>query len=163
VVLILLVAQIGCGVVPRDSAGTLERVRGGELRVGVAPYDPWVRLDGERVGGLEPELLEAWARQLGAGVTWRRGPEAELIQALHHRELDVVAAGLASDTPYAAQIAVSRPYLVTEDRYGSTKKHVLAVMPGESALLLSLDRFLASPEAVRLLAERRARAGAHQP
>lgn len=133
----------GCDSFPRDSAGTLDRVRGGELRIGVADNPPWVRFESGRAVGLEPELIERWAKKLGARVSWRRGAEAELVEALHRREIDVLAAGLDSKTPYKSKLGLTQPYIEVEDRYGSRKKHVLAVTPGESALLFSLDRFLA--------------------
>ncbi len=138
------VLLIGCDAIPRDSAGALNRVRGGELRVGVADNPPWVHFEDGRVVGLEPELIEAWATALGARVSWKPGAEAELIEALHRREVDVLAAGLDSKTPYKAELALTQPYVEVEDRYGSKKKHVLAVTQGESALLFSLDQFLAA-------------------
>lgn len=154
-ILLVSLFVISCSVIPRDSAGTLERVRGGELRVGVAHHPPWVHVEGNQVTGIEPELIEAWARQLGARVRWLPGSEAELVEALHHRDADALVAGLRSDSPYGPQLALTQPYLELEDRYGSGRKHVLAVMPGESALLLSLDRFLAAQDKAALL--RRAR------
>lgn len=165
VVPLLAFLLIDCGVMPRDSFGTLDRVRSGELRVGVVSRPPWVRVDGDQVAGVEPELIERWAHQLDAQVTWRQGAEADLVEALHRRELDVLAAGLHSESPYGSQVAFTRPYLEIEDRYGANKRHVLAVMPGESALLLSLDRFLASQDetALRRRAEHHRGAEARQP
>jgi polar amino acid transport system substrate-binding protein len=95
----------------------------------------------------------------------RPGAEAELVEALHRRELDVVAAGLQSESPYGKQVALTRSYVEVDDRYGSTKKHVLAVMPGESALLLSLDRFLAAQDkdALRRRVEQHQRAEIRRP
>lgn len=143
-VFLSVVLLIGCDAIPRDSAGALNRVRGGELRGGVADHPPWVRFEDGRVAGLEPELIEAWAKELGARVSWKPGAEAELIEALHHREIDVLAAGLDSKTPYKSELGLTQPYVDVEDRHGSKKKHVLAVTPGESALLFSLDQFLAA-------------------
>jgi hypothetical protein len=145
-VLLSTVLLIGCDPIPRDSAGALNRVRGGELRVGVADHPPWVRFEGGRVAGLEPELIEAWAKGLGARVSWKHGAEAELVEALHRREVDVLAAGLDSKTPYKPELGLTQPYIEVEDRHGSKKKHVLAVTPGESALLFSLDQFLAAQD-----------------
>jgi ABC-type amino acid transport substrate-binding protein len=145
-----LLLTAGC-TVPRDSAETLERVRhGGELRVGVADHPPWVRINDDGVGGIEPGLIEAWAAQLGGRVVWHPGPEAQLVEALDHREIDVIAAGFDSSTPHKARLALTSPYLEVEDRFGSRRSHVIAVMPGESALLLSLDRFLASQDRAAL-------------
>jgi polar amino acid transport system substrate-binding protein len=152
VIFVFLISALlaGCDAIPRDSAGALNRVRGGELRVAVADNPPWVRFEDARVAGLEPELIEAWAKGLGARVVWRRGAEAELVEALHRREVDVLAAGLEGKTPYQSKLGLTQPYVEIEDRYGAKKQHVLAVTQGESALLLSLDRFLAAQDRARL-------------
>lgn len=165
VVLLVTGLLINCGVVPRDSAGTLDRVQGGELRVGVVHHPPWVFLDGDQATGLEPELIERWAQQLHAQVAWVPGAEADLVEALHRRDVDVLAAGLVSDSPYRRQVAFTQPYLEYANAYGSNKAHVIAVMPGESALILSLDRFLASQNrtALRRKVEQHRRAEARQP
>lgn len=165
VVLFLGLFLINCGVFPRDSAGTLDRVSGGEVRVGVVNHPPWVRVEGHQVTGIEPTLIERWAQQLDSRVLWRPGAESDLVEALHRRELDVVAAGLQGDSPYGSQVALTQPYLRIQERYGSTKTHVLAVMPGESALLLSLDRFLASQPtaALRRQVEQHRATEARQP
>ena len=147
---ILLLASSGCDWMPRDAAGALDRVRGGELRVGVSEHPPWVELRGGHVRGVEPELLERWAKQLDARVVWRHGVPAELVEALHRRELDVLAAGFDASTPYEPRLALTRPYLETVDRYGKRRKHVLAVTQGESALLLMLDRYLAAQDPAAL-------------
>lgn len=99
---------------PKDSAGTLERVRNGELRAGVVEHPPWVRLEDGRVKGIEPALVETWAGTLGARVRWVRGSEGELVEALHRREIDVLAAGLERDTPYRSRLGLSQPYLVAK-------------------------------------------------
>jgi hypothetical protein len=116
----------------------------------VVDNPPWVRFDNQTITGLEPELIEAWAKSINARVLWQRGAESKLVEALNRRELDVMVAGLDSRTPYHAQLALTQPYVEVEDRRGAKKKHLLAVTPGESALLLSLDRFLAAQDRARL-------------
>ena len=68
----------------------------------------------------------------------------ELAEALHRREIDVLAGGLHQNTPYAAKLALTQPYTEVEDPHGNTRRLVLAVTPGESALLFALDQFLAA-------------------
>jgi polar amino acid transport system substrate-binding protein len=148
--LLLCLGLIGCDALPRDNAGALERASGGELRVGVVENPPWVRFDNQTITGLEPELIEAWAKSINARVFWQRGAESNLVEALDRRELDVVAAGFDTKTPYHSKLALSQPYVEVEDRRGAKKKHLLAVTPGESALLLSLDRFLAAQDRASL-------------
>jgi polar amino acid transport system substrate-binding protein len=102
----------GCGV-PRDPESTLDRVRGGVLRVGVTASEPWTTLEGGRPGGVEVELVERFAGELGARVEWVDGSEADLIGALEMRELDLVVGGLTADTPWQAKAAITRSYATT--------------------------------------------------
>jgi polar amino acid transport system substrate-binding protein len=104
-----LVALAGCNV-PRDADGTLERVRHGVVRVGVVNAPPWAADSGGAVSGVEPGLLTALARDLGARVEWVQRPEAELMQALHEREVDLVIGGLTADMPWKSEVAFTRAY-----------------------------------------------------
>lgn len=140
---LLLLALAGCDLIPRDAAGALEEARGGELRVGVSPNPPWVITSDGRVAGLEPELIERWASEQDARVVWQHGSVDMLVEALHRREIDVLAAGLDASTPFKPRLALTQPYLETADRFGRSRRHVLAVTQGESALLFALDRYLA--------------------
>lgn len=121
----------------------LERVRHGVLRAGVIEHPPWVVIKDDAVRGIEAQLLEQWAAALGARVEWRRGDLDELVKALHRREIDVLAAGFHHDTPYAHKLALTQPHSEATDAHGKTTRLVLAVTPGESAMLFDLDRFLA--------------------
>ena len=133
----------GCDRFPRDSAGALERIeRDHVVRVGVVEHPPWVRLGAGAPAGIEPALVEGWAAERRARVEYRTGDLHALMEALHRREIDVLAAGLHDKTPYAAKAAISQPYVTVKDARGKKETHVLAATPGESALLLSLDRFL---------------------
>ncbi|HEU4897559.1 MAG TPA: transporter substrate-binding domain-containing protein [Actinomycetota bacterium] len=115
VVLLLAVLALlpaGCGI-PRDPEGTLERVRGGTLRAGITASAPWTTLEGGRPGGVEVELVERFAGELGARVEWVDGSEADLMAALEMRELDLVVGGLTADTPWQAKAAITRSYATT--------------------------------------------------
>jgi polar amino acid transport system substrate-binding protein len=112
VVVLVAVVVGGCGI-PRDPESTLDRVRGGILRAGITASDPWTTLEGGRPGGVEVELVERFADELGARVEWVDGSEAELIAALEVRELDLVVGGLTSDTPWQAKAAITRGYATT--------------------------------------------------
>lgn len=116
-VAVAAVAALGLGACqfPADTDGTLDRVRGGTLRVGVTPADPFVILaDGSEPQGVEVELVKRFARRLGARIEWVPGSESELMGALHGRQLDVVIAGLTRRSPWQAEVALTRPYLNTQ-------------------------------------------------
>ncbi|GAA1340940.1 substrate-binding periplasmic protein [Saccharothrix algeriensis] len=108
-VLVLVgVLVAGCGL-PHDVDGTLDRVRGGVLRVGVTEHRPWTVL-GDEVTGAEAELVQRLADRLGARVRWRRGAESELMAAVARRQLDLVVGGLAEDAPWTEHASLTRPY-----------------------------------------------------
>jgi polar amino acid transport system substrate-binding protein len=109
---LLAVGAAGCGI-PRDPESTLDRVRGGTLRAGITASEPWTTLEGGRPGGVEVELVEQFAHELGAKVEWVDGSEAELIGALEVRELDLVVGGLTADTPWQSKAAITRSYATT--------------------------------------------------
>ena len=115
-ILVLLLAAglcAGCQY-PRDPEGTLDRVRGGVMRVGVTHVDPWVTLDGAAPGGVEVELLQRFARSLDADIEWVEGSESELMEALHGRHLDVVVAGLTRRSEWQRVAALTRPFVSYE-------------------------------------------------
>ena len=111
--LLLLVPLIGCGI-PRDPEGTLERVTGGSMRVGVTAADPFTILEGdEPTGGVEVRLVEDFAASIDAEIDWVAGSEEELFGALEIRELDLVIGGITSTNPWSANVTFTHPYLTT--------------------------------------------------
>lgn len=151
---VALVPAAACGL-PRDSDGTLERVRGGTIRVGFAIDTPWVTDSAGMAGGVEGRIVHGLARSLGARVEWTHGHESELLTALHDRELDLVVGGLTTDSPWKARIAFTKPYHVDSGfvvRSMKAKrreeKHVLALPPGENGWLVYVERFLRDERAL---------------
>lgn len=136
--------MVGCGIsMPADPDGTLERVTGGTLRVGVTANGKWVSLGpGPEPRGIEPSLVRSFAATIGASPEWVTGSEQELTKALKEGELDLVVGGFAADTPWVTHAGTTRPYTESKDAFGKTVKHVLLVPLGENAFLLALDRFL---------------------
>ena len=142
----LIVVQAACDL-PRDPEGTLERVRGGTLRVGFVVDTPWVTAIGPSAGGLEGAIVAELARRLGARVSWTHGAETPLLTALHDGDLDLVVAGLTKDSPWAAKASFTRPYYVdTAMVHGERTEipHVVAVRPGENAWQVYVERVLES-------------------
>ena len=112
--LTMIAAAIGGCQYPRDPEGTLNRVTGGVMHVGIAESDPWVRTGGSEPGGVEVELLKRFARTIDARIEWVEGSESDLIEALEGRKLDVVAAGLTRRSEWQRVAALTRPYLTTK-------------------------------------------------
>lgn len=146
VVLAVVLSLVGCGAIPTDPERTLARIEDtGVLLAGAAPRPPWVELpdrEGEPPGGSEVGLVEDFAEQLGAGVTWTVASEEELVRLMEAGELDVMVGGLTEQNPYQNKVAFTRPYTRSTDPEGKTTKHVMAVRLGENALLSALERFL---------------------
>lgn len=142
-----------CGF-PRDPEGTLERVTGGVLRVGVSENPPWTRwpegapaagASGEQGGepsGTEVDLVRAFAASLEAEVAWAGGSEADLMARLDEGALDLVVAGLHETTPWSSHAALTYPYATSVDENGVEVKHVMATPMGENDLLTTLETFL---------------------
>jgi polar amino acid transport system substrate-binding protein len=104
----LALLTVGCGI-PRDPEGTLERVRGGLMRVGITEHPPWTVLD-DAPTGVEVDLVEGFARLLDAEIEWFPGSEHDLLTALHRRELDLVIGGYTDDDPWAKEATFTEPY-----------------------------------------------------
>lgn len=146
----------GCGsTFPADPQGTLDRARGGTLRVGASINGEWVRIAGPASGdvrsgdvpasdvqGKEAELVRDFAAQLGAEVEWVAGTEQVLADELKHGGLDLMIGGLDDKTPWVTHAGITRPYAESRDDRGNLHKHVMLVPLGENAFLLELDQFL---------------------
>jgi polar amino acid transport system substrate-binding protein len=119
VILLAAIAVAGCQY-PRDPDGTLNRVEGGVMRVGVSEADPWVVLDGdEPAGGAEVELARRFARDLGARIEWVQGSEEELVDAAKEGQVDLILAGLTSKSRWKKDVAFTRPYVDTRSVVGA--------------------------------------------
>jgi polar amino acid transport system substrate-binding protein len=156
--LAVLMLSAGCGI-PKDSGSTLERVRGGTLRVGVVEREPFTRVENGTPSGPEVELVQELARTLGATVEWTVGAEPRLMEALTHRQLDLVIGGIPADTAYGSHLALSQPYLRSrltvgvppgQTPPGELKGQRVAVEPGHVAIAL-LEKEGAVPEPTKSL------------
>jgi polar amino acid transport system substrate-binding protein len=103
---------------PRDPEGTLDSVRGGTMAVGVVVDPPWAEFEGGEAVGVEPSLIRAFADQLDADVEWVPGSESELVAAMSGYQLDVIIGGLDRSSPWAKEVALTRPYLDTNVEIG---------------------------------------------
>ena len=131
----------GCAAVPADADGTLDRVRGGELRVGITHNPPWTDTSGAPAG-TEVQLVERLAAELDADIAWTHSSEAQLAEALRRGELDLAVGGFTDDTPWTDRAALTEPYTEAEDAAGETRKHVMLTRPGENGMLVAVERFL---------------------
>ena len=148
--LALLLVAGGCSAtIPTDPDGTLERVSGGTLRVGVSPNPPWTDLPGgpdAAPAGTEVELVEQFARSIDAEIVWVPGGEEDLVGQLEHSELDLLVGGLTARSPWSNKVALTYRYTSTTGPRGEKELHVMATPMGENAFLVELERFLLDQE-----------------
>jgi polar amino acid transport system substrate-binding protein len=136
--LALVATLFGACRIPEDPDGTLDRVEGGVMRVGVTESDPWVTLrEGVPAGGVEVKLVRSFARDLDARIEWVDGAEEELIDALKEGALDLVIGGLTSKSRWKNDVAFTRPYVKTRTVVG---------VPPESSPQDDLDGVLVAVE-----------------
>lgn len=142
---IAVIGLAGCGgmSIPADPDGTLQAVSGGELRVGVSP-DPGLVTDRGPDGGTPtgslPDLIEGFADSIDAEIEWTAGSEETLVGMLEGGDLDLVAGGFTSDTPWIDKAGVTRGYPEIEGAEG--REIVLLVPLGENAFLSAVERYL---------------------
>lgn len=147
---VLVLVTTGCAAhYPADPHGTLERVTGSVLRVGISHNEPFVSVAGPAPSGREVELVEDYATTLDAEVEWTADGEEELVDQLEHGQLDMMIGGLTAKTPWQQKVGLTRPYTEATDEFGQRQKHVMAVRMGENAFLLDLDEFLQDQEGQR--------------
>lgn len=131
----------GCGMqIPTDPDGTLDRVRGGELRAGATASGELVTVQGDEVGGTLTALVEQYAESVDARVVWTVDSEEDLVAGLEDGDLDLAIGGMTAGTPWAEQVGVTRGYTGIP---GSGGAAVVMLLPmGENAWLASLETFL---------------------
>lgn len=129
---------------PADAQGTLERATGGELRIGISENPPWTQVapDGT-VSGSEVDLVTGYAESIDAEIEWMPAGESALAAEMKAGALDIVIGGFPKDAPWTSHIAFTRPYATATGPDGKKVEIVLGVRPGENALLVDLERYLA--------------------
>jgi ABC-type amino acid transport substrate-binding protein len=132
-----------CASPPVDPEGTLDRVEGGVMRVGITHNPPWT-IVGDKPSGVEVELVERLARDLDANVEWTEGSEEEIFALLEKRDLDLVIGGITAANPFSSLATFTTEYHA---------KHVMAVPFGENGWLVTLEKFLVEQDDVASLIE----------
>ena len=138
--LVLTLCVAGCGItVPSDPQGTLDRVRGGELRAGASASGELVTIDGSDVGGTLADIVEEFAASIDAKVTWTVGSEEDLVDGLEAGDLDLAIGGMTDASPWSTRVAVTRGY---DTIPGASAPVVLLVPLGENAWQAAIEGHL---------------------
>ena len=129
------VALVGCGEFPRDSEGTLDRIkRDRTLIVGLAaPLAP------ERLDGRAESLVQQIAAETGATVRLQQGHQEMLFDRLEQGEVDIVLGRFEAKSPWATLVSFGPP--LVREKQGKTEFHLTAAMRnGENALISLVER-----------------------
>jgi hypothetical protein len=131
----------GCDL-PRDPEGTLQAVRGRELRVGVLNFG--VNAEKDR------PIVERLATSIGAKVTYVEGDAHALFEDLKRGRIHLVIGGVPKSTPFAKELGLSKPLGPLHGAHEEDDR-VVAVRPGENAFLLRVNQAIgeASAEGAR--------------
>lgn len=141
--LLLLISFIfiGCENYPKDPEKTLEKVKNGTMRVGYSENPPWVVETDHVPTGIEPELIKAFAKTLNAKIEWKNDTEQNLFEDLMKKRLHLIVAGTTDDSPWKTKVGLTRPFFEQQK-----KKQVMAVIQGENAFIVHLEKFLYGQE-----------------
>lgn len=129
ILLPVVLGVAGCDL-PRDPDGTLQRVRGGEIRIGLVGPDP--------AAAAARAAASAFAGDLRARPVFVRGDSHDLVEQMRQGRLDLIAA-LPAETPFKARIGLSRSYPAAAE---PGRDLAWGVPRGENAFLGAVDRFL---------------------
>ena len=123
-------ALAGCGPIPRDPDGTLDRIRR-EHRFQVGIVD---------ASGAGPAIVRSIARETRAAPVVRRGQLEPLLLALEAGELDLVIGGRFSrDTPWKTRVTLGPPLREVVVGDAAHREH-LAARNGENAWIMLVQR-----------------------
>ncbi|KRD51114.1 hypothetical protein ASE34_13770 [Microbacterium sp. Root280D1] len=125
---------------PADPDGTLASATGADLRVGVSADPGLVDTDRDTPTGSIADLVTGFADSIDADIDWTYGSEETLVGMLERGDLDLVAGGFTSDTPWIDKAGVTRGYPEID---GADGREIVMLVPlGENAFLSTLERHL---------------------
>jgi len=134
--LVLVTALAGCNALPRDAAGTTERIaREGAMRVAVLP--------GTHDASPALSLLGNHARRHDAQLAIVNLSGEHALRRLEDGELDAVVGHFAKTSPWMANISLSKPVGQAEPVDSRQPILRIARRNGENALILATDRAVA--------------------
>lgn len=132
IILLPLLLAVSCDQYPRDPEGSLEQIeQSAMLHVGVMLNPPWVTGNASTSpAGVEAQLIEQFAQELGVDVVWHWGGEEKLFEGLKTYELNILIGGITTENPWQQHSGFTVPYFSSE---------VFVGIPPGQASLSSLD------------------------
>lgn len=129
---LLTAAVAGCGDIPKDTEGSLDRIREAKaFRVGLIAGS-------EDVEGRGRRLIQAVAADSGATPQLTTGAAEPLITQLEEGELDLVIGTMARKSPWALKVHASKPLSSATEK--EAVRLVALARNGENAWISLLHR-----------------------
>lgn len=126
-------ALAGCGDLPRDPAGTTERIeRTHQIVLGA--------IDGAEPSARAQEVLEHVAARLDARVVRVGGHGEALLEALEKGELDLVYGRFAKASPWATHVYFGGPLGPRETVAADERAPRFAFRNGENGWIMRVER-----------------------
>src|SRR5690606_22261227 len=130
----------GCGIsIPSDPGGTLEKISGGEMRVGVTAEEG-MSTAGDPPEGPLPDLANEFAGSIDASTTWTVAGEETLVELLERDKIDIALGHFTAETAWVDRVAISRPFSIS----GTDAELVALMPPGENAILAEFEAYIDS-------------------
>jgi len=146
---LLMVVLVGCVDIPADPKGSLERIRGGVLNVGISLAPGLVAGTEREPSGPLVELVHDYAASINATPNWTLRSEEQLVVFLEEETLDLAVGGFTPDTPWMDRVGVTRPFTLEPttpvpgtEALEAPHEFVMLLQPGENALISSVEEFL---------------------
>lgn len=134
----LMLLLPACGALPRDADGTTDRIeRSRTMRVAVLPKTP--------DAGPALTLLQGYAAQHGARLAHFTLHGEHALHELEEGRIDIVVGHFAKNSPWRADVSLSKPIAQGEPGDGRRPVLRLARRNGENALILATDRAISGP------------------
>ncbi|WP_228480933.1 hypothetical protein [Microbacterium luteum] len=138
---VLALALTACAAPPLDPDGSLDRItESGLLRAGASPSGELVIIDDPGPSGALVDLVDGFAEQYGARVSWHVDSEEDLVQGLADGRLDVVVGGMTTSSPWTDLASVTRGYPAIAGSEGADVAFLLPL--GENGLQAALETYL---------------------
>lgn len=127
-----------CSSFPRDPENTLTKIENDIMKVGITHHPPFTIVESDTsFSGSEVTLVRLFAGGLNSEIEWTHLTEGELFKKLENHEIHLVIGGISQKSPWKKHAGFTVPYFKSGE-----EKYIMAVPPGENALLTKLDSFL---------------------
>ncbi len=124
---------------PRDPNGTMNRVRGGTLVVGIVEGSSYASLGASEATGEDADLARRVADTFGAEPRWTRGTADQMVAALDDGAVDLAIGGIPRRAPWTTRVALTAS-IGGMNLGGERVERAFALPLGENRWMLEVNR-----------------------